>query len=148
VSRARPAGPVRRADQDRRPTRRSRKDGGGGATYAREFATAVRDLFARVAALVTSIGVLVIVAGILLAVLRANPTDSIVLEVHRWARWLAGPFDGMFSFRSAEGAIALNWGIAAVVYLNVGVLIAGSRLVAATHDYRALARWTPRSGDL
>jgi len=94
----------------------------------------VRDLFARVAALVTSVGVLVIVAGILLALLSANPTNGVVSEVHRWARLLAGPFDGMFSFHSANGAIVVNWGIAALVYLNVGVLIAGTRLVAATHN--------------
>ncbi|HET7046712.1 MAG TPA: hypothetical protein VFI54_00455 [Solirubrobacteraceae bacterium] len=35
-----------------------------------------------------------------------------------------GPFDGIFSFDNARVAIAVNWGIAAVVYLIVGGLIA------------------------
>jgi hypothetical protein len=67
--------------------------------------------------------VLIIVAGILLVVLKANPGNSIVSDVHGWARSLAGPFDGMFSFRNAHVAIAVNWGIAAVVYSFVGGLI-------------------------
>jgi hypothetical protein len=40
--------------------------------------------------------------------LDAAPSNS-------WARWLAGPFDGIFSFHSANVAIAVNWGIAAIV---------------------------------
>jgi hypothetical protein len=80
-------------------------------------------LLARVVQLVVSVVVLIIVAGILLVVLKANPGNSIVSDVHGWARSLAGPFDGMFSFRNAHVAIAVNWGIAAVVYSFVGGLI-------------------------
>jgi hypothetical protein len=80
-------------------------------------------LLVRVVQLVVSVVVLVIVAGVLLVVLKANPANSIVSEVHSWARWLAGPFDGMFSFHSPNVAIAVNWGIAAIVYLCVGGLI-------------------------
>jgi uncharacterized ion transporter superfamily protein YfcC len=85
----------------------------------------------RVVQLVVIVVVSVIFAGILLAVLKANPTNSIVSEVHSWARWLAGPFDGMFSFRSVDDAIAVNWGIAAVVYSFIGVLIV--RLIGRTY---------------
>jgi hypothetical protein len=94
------------------------------------------DLLVRAVQLVVSIVVLIIVAGILLVVLKANPANSIVSEVHSWARWLAGPFDGMFSFHSANTAIAVNWGIAAVVYLLVGGLIA--RLIGGTRRERPL----------
>jgi hypothetical protein len=75
--------------------------------------------------------VLIIVAGILLVVLKANPANSIVSQVYDWASSLAGPFDGIFSFRSASAAIAVNWGIAAVVYLLAGGLVA--RLVGRAH---------------
>jgi hypothetical protein len=67
-------------------------------------------------------------------VLKANPANSIVSEVHSWARWLASPFDGIFSFHSANTAIAVNWGIAAVVYLIVGGLIV--RLLGSTYRDR------------
>ena len=90
-------------------------------------------LLARVVQLVVSIAAAIIVAGILLVVLKANPANSIVSEVHSWAHWLAGPFDGMFSFHSANTAIAVNWGIAAVVYLFVGVAIV--RLLGGTYRY-------------
>lgn len=80
-------------------------------------------LLARIVNLVVSVIVLIIVAGILLVLLKANASNSIVSEVHDWARSLAGPFDGIFSFRNAHTAIAVNWGIAAVVYSLVGGLI-------------------------
>jgi hypothetical protein len=70
----------------------------------------------------------IIVAGILLVVLKANPTNDIVSAVHDAAKALVGPFDGMFSLDSAKATIALNWGIAALVYLILGALIA--RLIA------------------
>jgi hypothetical protein len=85
---------------------------------------------ARIVHVIVGIIVLMIVAGIVLVLLKANPTNSIVSDVHDAARWLAGPFDGIFSFHSARVALAVNWGLAAVVYLLVGGLIArllGSR---------------------
>jgi hypothetical protein len=80
---------------------------------------------------VVSVVVLILVAGILLVVLKANPTNTIVSDVHGWARSLAGPFGGIFSFHNPRVAIAVNWGIAAVVYLFVGGLIL--RLIGRAH---------------
>ena len=79
---------------------------------------------ARVVRLVIGIIVLIIVAGIVLVLLKANAANAIVSDVHDAARWFAGPFDGIFSFHNARVALAVNWGIAAAVYLIVGGLIA------------------------
>jgi len=128
--RARPAGSASEVDQDGRPVEVSRRQGRRDVSGVGVFGQGV-GLLARVVQLVVSIVVLIIVAGILLVVLKANPANSIVSEVHDWARWLAGPFDGMFSLHSANDAIAVNWGIAAAVYLVVGVLIA--RLIGRTY---------------
>jgi hypothetical protein len=128
--RTRPAGSASEVDPDARPVRVSRRQGrreGGGVGALGQGA----DLLVRVVQLVLSIVVAIIVAGILLVVLKANAANSIVSEVHSWARWLAGPFDGMFSFHSANDTVAVNWGIAAAVYLLVGGLIA--RLIGRTH---------------
>jgi hypothetical protein len=128
--RTRPAGSASEVDPDARPVRVSRRQGrreGGGVGALGQGA----DLLVRVVQLVLSIVVAIIVAGILLVVLKAKASNSIVLEVHDWAHWLAGPFDGMFSFHNANDAIAVNWGIAVVVYLFVGVLIA--RLIGRTY---------------
>ncbi len=130
--RARPAGAASEVDPNGQPVGVSRRRDRRGASVGRAFAQGA-DLLVRVVQLVVSIVVLIIIAGILLVVLKANPANSIVSEVHSWAHWLAGPFDGMFSFRSANTAIAVNWGIAAFVYLLVGGLIA--RLIGRTHRH-------------
>jgi hypothetical protein len=81
-------------------------------------------LLARAVRLVAGIVVLIVGIGIVFALLKANGTNSIVSEIHGWGRWLVGPFNGMFSFHTARVAIAVNWGIAAVIYLFAGGLIA------------------------
>jgi hypothetical protein len=123
MSTARPEGPDSEVDGDRRPVRRSYRQRRRDATGTRGAGLSA-GLLARVVHVVLSIVVFIIVAGILLVVLKANPTNSIVSHVRDWARSLAGPFDGIFSFHSANTAIAVNWGIAVVVYLFVGGLIA------------------------
>jgi hypothetical protein len=79
---------------------------------------------ARLIRLAAVIVAAIIVAGILLVVLNANPTNDVVSAIHDSARALVGPFDGMFTLDSADATLALNWGIAALVYLMVGGLIA------------------------
>jgi hypothetical protein len=120
--RARTAGPASAVDADGRPVRTSRPRRRDGIA-ARGFAMGM-SLLARVVYLLVTVVVVILVAGILLVVFKANATNSIVSDVHGWARSLAGPFDGMFSFHDARVAIAVNWGIAAAVYLVVGGLIA------------------------
>jgi hypothetical protein len=130
--RARPAGPASEVEPDDRPVDVSRRQDRRDASILRAFGQGA-DLLVRAVQLVVSILVLIIVAGILVVVLKANPANSIVSEVHSWAHSLASPFDGMFSFHNASTAIAVNWGIAAVVYLLMGGLIA--RLIGGTHRY-------------
>jgi len=120
-----PAEPASAVDQPVRVSRRQRSRDATGRGFA-----IGRGLLVRIVELVVSVVVVIIVAGILLVVLKANATNSIVSDVHGWARSLAGPFDGMFSFHNAHVAIAVNWGIAAVVYSLVGGLIA--RLIGGT----------------
>jgi hypothetical protein len=127
-----PAEAAPAVDPNGRPVEVSRRQGRREAGGVGVFGQGA-DLLVRAVQLVVSVVVLVILAGILLVVLKANPANSIVSEVHSWARSLAGPFDGMFSFHSANTAIAVNWGIAAVVYLLVGGLIA--RLIGRSHRY-------------
>jgi hypothetical protein len=132
MSRATYEAPASAADRDGRPLdvpRRQRWREGSGVGAVTQGV----GLLARLVSLAVSIVVAIIVAGILLVVLKANPANSIVSEVESWARWLAGPFDGMFSLHSANATIAVNWGIAAVVYLLVGALIV--RLLGGTYPY-------------
>jgi hypothetical protein len=81
-------------------------------------------LIARVIRLVTAGVVLLIGLAILFVALKASPSNTIVSHVHDWAHWLVGPFRGMFQVHGARGTLALNWGIALVVYLVVGLALA------------------------
>ena len=81
-------------------------------------------MLARLVRMLTAAVVLVIVAGIVLHVLDANAGNAVVSLVHDIAGWLVTPFKGLFSLDSRDATIALNWGLAAVVYAIVGGVIA------------------------
>jgi hypothetical protein len=120
--RVRPAGPAPEVDQDDRAAGESR--GEAAARSVRAATLGGSSLLARAVRFVAGIVVLIVGIGILFALLRANATNSVVSEIHGWGRWLVGPFNDMFSFHTARTAVAVNWGIAAVIYLLAGGLIA------------------------
>jgi succinate dehydrogenase hydrophobic anchor subunit len=79
---------------------------------------------ARLVSLVTSIVVALLVIGILLVVLDANSGNQIVKALLDAAKFLAAPFKNVFTLHGHKATIAVNWGLAAVVYAFVGGLIA------------------------
>jgi hypothetical protein len=87
-------------------------------------AAIARASIARAVMLLAGAVALVLVVGILLVVLEANRSNDIVQFVRDAARLLAGPFDGLFTLDSNKAEKAVNWGIAAVVWLALGKLIA------------------------
>jgi uncharacterized protein YggT (Ycf19 family) len=94
---------------------------GRGAGVAAGARTGL-SLLARVVSLITAIVVGIIVIGIVLVLLKANPTNQIVSFFHDTAKTLVGPFKDVFSIKGRKG-IAVNWGLAAVVYAIVGGFI-------------------------
>jgi hypothetical protein len=80
---------------------------------------------ARLVRLVAWIVALIIVAGIVLRLLDANMGNVIVRDIHDAASFLVGPFKNVFAPKNPKASIAANWGLAAIVYLLVGSLIAG-----------------------
>jgi hypothetical protein len=82
---------------------------------------------------------LVIVAAIVLFILGANPSNGIVSAIHDAGAWLAGPFKNLFSIHNAKVQMAVNWGIAALVYLVVGHFIASLFARMSTPRRRAVA---------
>jgi hypothetical protein len=79
---------------------------------------------ARLITLVASLVAAVIVIGIVLVVLGANKDNTIVNALLDAARFLAGPFKNMFNLSHHKTEVAVNYGIAAVVYLVAGNLLA------------------------
>jgi K+-sensing histidine kinase KdpD len=82
-------------------------------------------LLARAILAIATLVFLVMAVAILVVLLQANPSNSLVEGVIAAADFLAGPFNGLFTFRDAQVERAVNWGIAAFVWLIVGALIAG-----------------------
>ena len=79
---------------------------------------------ARLVRLAAWIVALIIVAGIVLSLLSANMSNTIVRDIHDAGSFLVGPFKNVFSLKNPKANIAANWGLAAVVYLIVGSVIA------------------------
>jgi hypothetical protein len=67
----------------------------------------------------------VIGLAILFVVLGANPSNSIVSDFLSWGHSLAGPFVGIFHLSSHKGTIALDYGLAILVYAIIAELIIG-----------------------
>jgi hypothetical protein len=97
---------------------------------------------ARLIRTLTWLAVLLIALGILLWVLSANQHNTIVSDIHDAAKWVTGPFHGIFSVKGPKLHLALNWGLAAVVYLIVGHFLA-SLAARAVPRRRAFGRARP-----
>ena len=112
-----------------RPTMAER---GAGAVAA--LGTGIARLI-RLAAIVLA---LIIALGIAFKALGANSHNTIVSGVHDAGHALASPFNNMFKVDGAKATLAVNWGIAVVVYLAIGFAIA--RFVARLGAIRPLGR--------
>ncbi len=107
--------------------RRRTTAGGPGGSPGRGVAAGAYGVLGLLAALidiVVAIVCLTIAVGILLVVLKANSSNSIVKFIHDIAKFLVGPFKDVFSLKDPKLMVAVNWGLALVIYFIVGRLIA------------------------
>jgi hypothetical protein len=74
-----------------------------------------------------------------LVVLGANLDNPVASFLHNVAEWLVTPFRALFTLKQEKIQVAVNWGVAAIVYLVIGILIA--RLVT-----RGVSRLAGRFG--
>jgi hypothetical protein len=82
---------------------------------------------ARAISLVATIIALIISIGIVFRVLGGNRANDLVAATLDAAKALVGPFDRMFTPKSAKLGVAVSWGVAIVVYLLLGSFL--SKLV-------------------
>lgn len=75
--------------------------------------------------LVVGVIALILVLHIVFVLFGANPGNSIVSTDADWARHLAAWFDNLFTTSNATWNTVLNYGLATIVYLVVGRLLAG-----------------------
>ncbi len=84
---------------------------------------------ARLVMTVAGLIFLLIVLAIVLRDVDANGANTIVKGIHEGANFFAGAFTGLITFGGhPKRAITVDWGIAAIVYLIVGVIV--SRFIA------------------
>ena len=93
-------------------------------THRYAGAAIARSSLARGAMLLTGAVALVLLLVIVLVVLDANRSNDVVQFVRDAAAFLAGPLDDLFKLDSNKAERAVNWGIAAVVWLALGRLVA------------------------
>jgi len=79
---------------------------------------------ARIVSLITSIVVGLIVLAIVLVLLEASRSNAIVDWLVGAGDWLSNPFHGIVSLDSHKATVAVNWGLAALVYALIGGFIA------------------------
>ena len=96
-------------------------------------------MLARIVRIAAAVVCGIIALAILFVLLDANAGNSIVSTVLDWGKTLAGPFDGIFHLDSAKWTVALNYGIAIVVYAIVAGLIVRLLLVPLAERRRGLA---------
>jgi hypothetical protein len=94
-------------------------------------------LILRIVRIVAGIVVLIIALGILLVVLDANTANGIVSTIREWANTLTSPFHGIFHTSSHKSTIALNYGLAILVYLAIAGLI--EALLSSASPWRGRA---------
>jgi hypothetical protein len=97
---------------------------------------------ARAIRLAVGIVVAIIVAAVILRLLDANAGNQIVSAIHDAGASLVGPFSNMFSVSGPKLHMALNWGLAALIYSVVGGFIASfaARGAAAAYARRSFGR--------
>ena len=86
-------------------------------------------MLARIVRIVAAVVCGIILLAAVFILLDANAGNSIVSTVRDWGKTLAGPFDGIFHLDSAKWTVALNYGIAIVVYAVVAALVVRLLLV-------------------
>jgi hypothetical protein len=64
-----------------------------------------------------------LVLHIVLVFLDANPANAIVVFVRGIADRLVGPFQGLFTPKDPKQQVAIDYGLAAVVYLAAGAAV-------------------------
>jgi hypothetical protein len=79
---------------------------------------------ARIVSLVTSVVVALILVGIILVLLEANRDNAIVDWLVGAGDWLTKPFHGVFEPDGRKAMVAVNWGVAALVYGFAGGFVA------------------------
>jgi len=88
---------------------------------------AVRTRYRSPGSVITGIAAIIagiIILGIVLVLIKANPNNAVVDLVLDVGSFFVRPFRDLFPQSDPRQDVLINWGIAAVAYLLVGAIIA------------------------
>jgi hypothetical protein len=95
---------------------------------------------ARIVKLIGAVVAFVIVIGIVLVLLDAKESNGIVTAWLDASRWLTEPFQGIFNLDDNKAQLAVNWGLAALVYFAIAAIIARLLTMAGARAHRPRGR--------
>jgi hypothetical protein len=79
---------------------------------------------ARLITAAAGIAAAIIAIAVVLHILGAKTSNAVVDAIHQAGSWLSSWSHGMVSIQNGNVEMAVNWGIAAVVYIVVARIIA------------------------
>ncbi|MEV5575660.1 hypothetical protein AB0L06_36960 [Spirillospora sp. NPDC052269] len=95
-------------------------DGGGGMAAARQRAVAWTVMLISI---VTTVVVLILAVHIVFVAFDANTGNTLVHRISGWADDLAWQFKDVFQPKNHKVEVAVDYGLAAVVYLVIGRIL-------------------------
>ncbi|HSP38695.1 MAG TPA: hypothetical protein VLR26_13170 [Frankiaceae bacterium] len=88
-------------------------------------AGSVAGILATIVMVIAGIAAAILVLHIVFVMFKGNPSNNVVSHVTDYANNLAGPFKDLFSFKNPKTNTLINYGIAALVWVAGGKLVAG-----------------------
>ncbi len=110
---------------NRRPTMKERFRGANAGSQFKTGAGSVAGILATIVMVIAGIAAAILVLHIVFVIFKGNPSNNIVSHVQDYADNLAGPLKDLFSFKNPKTNTVINYGIAALVW------VAGGRLIAS-----------------
>ena len=111
-------------DTKRRPSLRERFAQANAGSQFKTGAGSVAGILAKIVIVISAIAAGILVLHIVFTMFKGNSSNSIVSDVKDYANNLAGPFKDLFSFKNPKTNTLINYGIAALVWVAGGQLVA------------------------
>jgi hypothetical protein len=90
----------------------------------RAGAGGIASILAKIVMVIAGIAAAILVLHIVFTMFKGNGNNTIVSDVKDYANNLAGPFKDLFSFKNPKTNTLINYGIAAMVWVGLGRLVA------------------------
>jgi hypothetical protein len=107
-----------------RPSLKERFAAANAGAQFKSGAGSVAGILAKIVMIIAGIAAAILVLHIVFTMFKGNSQNNIVSDVRDWANNLAGPFKDLFSFKNSKTNTLVNYGIAALVWVAGGQLVA------------------------